>query len=69
MATMPEETRRKIGEGVRRAYESPSVRARLSASTRRRWTPEYRKEFAKRMREVWRQRKARETQGDAKALA
>lgn len=50
-------------EGVRRAWASPSVRARYRKAFRARWTEAYRKEFGKRMREAWRRRKEREAAG------
>lgn len=63
MAAMPEETKKKISVAVKRALESPSVRARYRSGARRRWTPEYRKDFGRRMREAWRERRAREASG------
>ena len=54
MATMPDETKKKIAEGVRRAYESPAVRKRQRDGTKQSMTPARRAAIGKERREFWR---------------
>ena len=60
MASMPDETKKKISLGMRRAWASPTIRARRVAAARASWTPTRRQAFSRRMRDWWhRQREAR----------
>lgn len=54
MAAMPEETKQKIAEGVRKAFESPTVRKRHREGSQRAWTPARRAAYGRERREFWR---------------
>jgi hypothetical protein len=57
------EHKRKISEGVKRAFDDPMVRARMSAAAARTapytWTPEHRAAAAERMRKRWADQESR----------
>lgn len=61
MAAMPEETRKKISDGMKRAWESPTMRQRVSEGIKRAMTPAVRQKISRAGRERWRRwREARE---------
>jgi hypothetical protein len=55
MASMPQETRDKISEAVKRAGLSPTVRQRRKDGQKGRWTAAARAALGKERREYWRQ--------------
>jgi len=54
MAEMPEETRQKISEANKLAWESPAVRKRTSEGLKQAWTPARREAMSRERREFWR---------------
>jgi hypothetical protein len=63
MAAMPEETKQKISEAVKRAGQSPTYRQRRSEALKRSWTPARRAAVSRERREFWRKwREAKATE-------
>ena len=56
-----QQTENARSRAMKKAWESPTVRARYAKGFRRRWTRAARQAHSRRMREAWRERKARES--------
>lgn len=54
MAAMPEETKQKISESIKKVYQSPTYRQRRSDGLKRSWTPARRAALSRERREFWR---------------